>query len=88
MEYPNKIYICEYTGKNSFDKMSHFVITVAASDADTARQYVKDKIGIDTTPTWLMNAVHPTIWSSSGNIPAPIQVKILSNNRYHEPWNS
>jgi hypothetical protein len=85
MEYPNKIYICEYTGLNSFDKMSHFVITVAASDAATAKQYVKEKIGFDSNPVWLMGAVHPTIWTSNGNIPAPVQVKILSNNRYHEP---
>jgi hypothetical protein len=80
----NKIYTFEYTGLNTFDKMCHFVIVVAASNSEVARAYVKEKIGIDTEGVWLMNATYPTIYSSNGATPLPVQAKILSNLHYHE----
>jgi hypothetical protein len=80
---PNKIYVSEYKGKDSFDKDCHFVIVVAASDMNTAKKHVKELIGIDVEPTWLMGAVYHTIYNSTGNVPLTEQAKILSNNNYH-----
>jgi hypothetical protein len=83
MEYPNKIYVSEYNGANPYGGQSHFVVVVAASSRDVAKQYVKEMIGFDVEPTWLMNAVYPTIYSQTGNDPLDVQVKILSNNTQH-----
>lgn len=83
MHYPNKIYVIEYKGDNDYNGKSHFSIVVAASDSQTAREYVKEKIGIDDEPTWLMNAVYPTIYTSNGNQQLNIQAKILSNHNFH-----
>ena len=79
----NKIYTSEYKGDNMFSGTSHFVIVVAASSPAVAQKYVKDKIGIDVQPTWLMNATYPTIYVSNGSIPEPIQAKILYNGSCH-----
>lgn len=82
VQYPNKIYTL--TEKVDRDGVkSHFAIVVAASDKATARQFVKDTIGIDVEPIWLMNACYPTIWVSDGSEPAKIQAKLLSNMRMH-----
>jgi hypothetical protein len=83
MNYPNKIYLSEYKGDSDMGYKSHFVIVTAASDSETARDYVKKLIGFDTQPIWLMNAVYPTIYISDGSKPEPVQVRILSNNNYH-----
>ena len=83
MEYPNKIYVCEFKGSNNFSGESHFVIVIAASDIDTAKQYVKEKIGFDSEPIWLMGAVYPTIYVQNGSKPERVQAKILSNNNFH-----
>lgn len=83
MNKPNHIYVCEYKGKNDFGGKSHFVITVAASDSDTAKDYVKEKIGFDCIPIWLMNAEYPTIYTSNGSVPEKIQAKILMNCNFH-----
>ena len=83
MEYPNKIYVCEYKGENSFGGQSHFVITITASSIEVAKEHVKKMIGIDTEPIWLMGAVHPTLYNQTGNVPLPIQAKILSNCNFH-----
>ncbi len=83
MNYPNKIYVSEYKGENEFGGNSHFVITLVASDNETARKYVKDTIGFDAEPIWLMNAVFPTLYTSNGERPLPVQAKILSNNNFH-----
>jgi hypothetical protein len=85
MEYPNKIYICEYSGDNEFNGKSHFVILVAASSSELAKEYVKEKIGFDCSPTWIMNAFYPNIYISSGEKLEKNQVKILSNNTFHSP---
>ena len=79
----NKIYICEWKGENQFGGKSHFCIVVAASDIETARSYVKEKIGIDVSPTWLMGAEHETMYNTSGNKPLDIQAKILFNSNCH-----
>jgi len=79
----NKIYTSEYKGDNMISGTSHFVIVVAASSPAVAQKYVKDKIGIDVQPTWLMNATYPTIYVSDGSIPEPIQAKILYNGNCH-----
>lgn len=83
MNYPNKIYTCEYSGDNCFDGKSHFLIVVAASSSEVAKAHVKERIGFDCVPTWLMNAVYPTIYTSNGTKPEDVQVKILSNNTFH-----
>jgi hypothetical protein len=83
MDHPNKIYTLEYKGKNSFDGKSHFVIVIAASSIEVAKEYVKNQIGIDVEPTWLMSAVYPTIWSSARSVPLTIQAKILYNGSFH-----
>jgi len=62
---------------------SHFVIVVAASSIEIARNHVKEKIGIDVEPTWLMGAVYPTIYVSNGSVPQYIQAKILYNGNMH-----
>ena len=82
-KYPNKIYVCEHKGENTFTGGHyHYVVIVAAINRNTARQYVKEKIGFECEPVWLMDAVYPTIWTSDGSISASLQVKILSNNNY------
>ena len=83
MDNPNKIYTLEYKGENQFKGTSHFVVVVAASSIEVAKVYVKDKIGIDVEPTWLMSAVYPTIYMSDGSIPRKIQAKILYNGHFH-----
>jgi hypothetical protein len=84
MNVQNKIFICEATiDVNIFGGKSHFVITVAASNAVVAKQYVKDEIGIDAEPTWLMSASYPTIYNQTGTTPKSIQAKILSNCTFH-----
>lgn len=80
---PNKIYVSEYTGDNPLGGKSHFVIVTAASDSDTAQKYVKEKIGFDAAPIWLMSVTYPTIYASNGSVPENIQAKILSNSSYH-----
>ena len=83
MEYPNKIYVSDYKGPNSFGGQCHFSVVVAASDINTVKQHVKEKIGIDVDPIWLMNAVYPTIYVSNGSVPKSVQAKILANNSFH-----
>ena len=84
LEYPNKIFVCEYKGDNDFKNgKSHFVIIVAASSRELAKKHVKEMIGFDSEPVMLMNAVYPTIWTSNGLYPLKEQVKILSNNHFH-----
>lgn len=87
MEYPNKIYHFEYKGENSFGNICHFSVAVAASDAEVAKAYVKEKIGLSVEPVWLMDAVYPTIYSQTGNVPEKIQAKILYNSNYTEVKN-
>ena len=85
INFPNKIYVSEYKGDNDFKGKSHFVIVVAAINSDVARKYVKEMIGFDVEPTWLMNAGYPTIYNCDGSKPCQPenQVKILSNNCFH-----
>jgi len=83
MEYPNKIYVSEYTGKNTFDRMSHFVVVTAASSSDVAKAYVKEKLGLDVEPVRLMNAVHHTILVRDGSVPEEVQARILYNGSYN-----
>jgi len=87
MEYPNKIFVCEFSGDNNFLGKSHFTIVVAASSSEIAKAHVKEKIGFDSEPVWLMNAVYPTIYNSIGNKPLNVQVKILSNTHFHTHLN-
>lgn len=79
----NKIFAIEYKGENPFGGISHFVIVVASSSREIARQYVKEKIGIDAEPIWLMNATYPTIYTSDGSVPANVQATILYNGSSH-----
>lgn len=83
IENPNKIYISEFTGTNGFNGTSHFVITIAASSMEVAQTYVMEHIGFDVQPVWLMGGVYPTIYTSDGLEPKPIQAKILYNGSYH-----
>jgi hypothetical protein len=83
MDYPNKIYVSEYNGENGMFGNVHFVIVVAASSLEVAKSHVKEKIGIDIEPTWLMNGVHPTIYVSNGSVSQEIQAKILFNGNAH-----
>lgn len=79
----NKIYAIESKEDVSIIGKSYYLIIVAAVNSDVARQYVKDKIGIDQEPTWLMNAWYPTIYTQSGKGTEPIQAKILYNGNCH-----
>lgn len=79
MNYPNRIYTFEYSGQTGWGDECHKVVVVAASDMAVARTHVKDQIGIDVSPTWLMGAVFPKIYVSDGSVPKKVQVKILSN---------
>jgi len=86
IQTPNKIYCVEYKGdhaKLGGTYHSHFVIVVAASSIDVARQYVKEQIGIDEVPTWLMGSAYPTIWSQDGSVPLQVQAQILYNGNHH-----
>ena len=87
MNYPNKIYVCEFSGDNNIMGTSHFVVIVAASDSEVAKKHVKERIGFDCEPLWLMNAVYPTIYDTFGRTPLNVQVKILSNNTFHTDFN-
>lgn len=87
VQYPNKIYVCEYKGDNQFNGKSHFVVVVAASSSEVAKVHVKEKIGFDCEPKWLMNAGYQTIYNQFGNKPLDVQVKILSNNTFHTDFN-
>jgi hypothetical protein len=81
--YPNHIFVCEWSGDNPTKEwQSHFVIVVAASDKDTARTHVRDKIGIDVLPTAIMG-VYRKLYVSDGSVPLSIQAKILYNGRAH-----
>jgi|688.fasta_scaffold00478_86 hypothetical protein len=80
----NKIYVSEYKGEGSFpDYKSHFVIVTAADSIETCREWVKDIIGIDVEPTWLMNSEYPTLYTSDSYKPLPKQAKILYNGNFH-----
>lgn len=80
----NKIYAIESKKDSTINNgKSYFLIIVTAINSEVARQYVKDKIGIDKEPTWLMNAWYPTIYTQSGNGTEPIQAKILYNGNCH-----
>ena len=82
--HPNKVYVSEYKGENPFGGESHFVIVVAAANAEVARAHVKKQVGIDVEPTWLMNAGHQEIFDGAGNrMPSELQVRILSNCNFH-----
>jgi hypothetical protein len=60
------------------------VVIVAASDEETARKYVKDKIGMEGEVTWLM-AYYQKIYDRQGN-PKEIQAEILySNGVWYNP---
>lgn len=88
MNYPNKIFVCEYKGTSGVDEickdvLSHFVIVVVAPNSVMAKEHVKEQIGFESEPIWLMGAVHPTLYNSFGTKPLDKQVKILSNNNYH-----
>lgn len=83
MEYPNKIYTLEFTVNSTFNTMkAHYVIVVAASSIELAKMHVKEQIGYETEPTWLMGAAYPTIYNSFGNEPLKEQVKILYNGSF------
>lgn len=88
MEFPNKIFVSEYKGDNPQGGISHFVIIIAASDKTIAQQHIKQQIGIDKSPEWMMNAVYPTIYTSDGSKPHPIQAKILYNGSFHTNFRS
>ena len=80
----NNIYISEYKGEGGFpDLMSHFVIVSAADSIETCRKEVKNLIGIDVQPTWLMNSSYTNIYTSDGSKLENIQFKILYNGNYH-----
>jgi len=81
--HPNKIYLSEYTGDNRLGGQSHIVIVTAACDSDTAQKYVKEQIGFDAPPIWLMSATYPAIYVRDGSVPAPVQAKILSHSQFH-----
>lgn len=83
MNDQNKIYVVEYKGDNALGGTSYFVIVIAASSILIAREHVKEQIGIDVQPVWLMNATYPIIYVSDGSIPKKIQAKILYNGNCH-----
>jgi hypothetical protein len=85
MDYPNKIFVCEYKGtRGEFkDVLIHSVIVVVAPNSETAKEYVKEQIGFEAEPVWLINALYPTIYDNNGNKPLDKQVKILSNNKFY-----
>lgn len=78
----NKIYTIEYKGESMIGT-SFFVVVVVAASGDIAREYVKNKIGIDAEPTCLVNATYPTIYVRDGSVPERIQAKILYNGNCH-----
>jgi len=77
IQTPNKIFVFEYKSENH-----HFVIVVAADKKETARKYVKEKLGADLEPVWLMNTGYPTIYEQNGMKPEKIQAKILYNGHF------
>ena len=83
MDYPNKIFTLEFKGDNPLGGQSHFAIVVAASDKTTAEEHVHSLIGFKASATWLMGAVYPTIYTSNGERPEKVQVKILTNLNFH-----
>jgi hypothetical protein len=81
MEYPNKIFIIEGSEESVLGK-HNLIVTVAASSSEVAREHVKELIGLDAEPTWLMNAGYLTIYRTEigGRVTEKkIQAKILYN---------
>lgn len=80
----NKIFVLECT-RDNFDLSIkvHQLVVVAACNIDVAREYVKEKIGIDVEPVWLMNATYPIIYVRDGSVPEKVQAKILYNGSSH-----
>lgn len=80
--HPNKTFVLDIDKKSSFGNLrKHFVIVVADS-AETATQYLKEKLGFDGVSndlTWLMGCNHPTINNQTGSKPLEVQAKILYN---------
>lgn len=83
IEYPNKIFVSEYNGDNDFGGKSHFVIVSTGDNTQTVKNEIFKLIGVNVDPTWLMNAVYPTLYTSDGSKKKEIQFKILSNNSTH-----
>lgn len=75
---PNKIFVVEYTGSSMIGNTYRQVV-IAASNKQVAQKHVKNIIGIDVEPIWLMNATYPTIYVGDGSVPKEIQAKILYN---------
>lgn len=86
MNYPNKTYILETVKEvdlgHEVIKRKHIVL-IAASDVETAAQYLKDKLGFDGNYrelVWLMNTNHTTMYDQTGTKPLNVQAKIIYNS--------
>lgn len=79
MKYPNKIYIIDHSEEVNVFGTQNFIITLTASSIEVAREYIKEKIGIDVQPILIPSAIYRTIYISDGSEPVEIQAKILYN---------
>ena len=81
MNYPNKTYVLDTETETGFGMRKHFVIVVA-KDAQTASDYLKDKLGFQGVAndlTWLMDTNHPTLYNQTGQKELEVQAKIMYN---------
>ena len=68
MNYPNKTYVLDTIRDSGFGNKRKQVIIVAAQDAETAAQHLKDKLNFDGVANdliWLMNTNHPTLYDQT-----------------------
>ena len=84
MEYPNKTFIADFVHENNLG-IFRTVIVIAAKNEEVATIHLKELLNIKPQLTWLMNSNYPTIYNQTGNVPLPVQAKILWNKttKYH-----
>lgn len=83
--HPNKTFILDKVVEmpigDEVIKRKHIVI-IAASDEETAAQYLRDKLGFNGVANeliWLMNCDYTTMYDQTGNKELNVQAKILYN---------
>lgn len=83
--HPNKTFILDKVVEqpigNDVIKRKHIVV-IAASDKETAAQYLRDKLGFRGDANelqWLMNCDYTTMYDQTGTKELNVQAKILYN---------
>ena len=78
MQYPNKVFVADFTTDYTF-QIGHFIV-IAASCQEIAEQYLYDKFRVRPKLTWLMDCNYKLIWDQDGKEISIKQVQILWNS--------